>query len=107
MALTVLEGQGEKRSNSLKDGNFGDAELYLLGGWKLKDDRLKDKAFSLVQESLQTIAATSDYGVENVFDFDAKGLFNGVAGIGYQLLRVNNPEGIPSILTLGLAEALE
>ncbi len=106
-AVAVLEGQGEKRNHSLKDGNLGDAELYLLGGRKLKDDRLKEKASSLVRESLKNITASADYGVENVFDFDAKGLFNGIAGIGYQLLRMNNPEGVPSILTLGLAEALE
>lgn len=106
-ALTVLEGQGEKQNNSLKDGSLGDLELYLLAGQKFKDERLKDKALSLAHESLNNIIKKSDYGVENVFDFEAKGLFNGVAGIGYQLLRVNNPKEIPSILTLGLAGALD
>lgn len=106
-ALTVLEGQEKKKNNSLKEGNLGDTELYLLAGQKLKDDRLKDKALSLAHETLENIIMKSNYGVENVFDFEAKGLFNGVAGIGYQLLRVNNPEEIPSILTLGLAEALD
>lgn len=106
-ALTMLEGQEKKQNNSLKDGNLGDTELYLLAGQKLKDKRLKDKALSLAHESVSNIITNSDYGVENVFDFEAKGLFNGVAGIGYQLLRVNNPEEIPSILTLGLAEALD
>ncbi|MEB2300806.1 type 2 lantipeptide synthetase LanM family protein [Lysinibacillus xylanilyticus] len=106
-AFTVLEAQAKKQNNSLKDGNLGDSELYLLAGQKLEDDQLKDKALSLVNESLNNIFEKSSYGVENVFDFEAKGLFNGVAGIGYQLLRMNNPDEVPSILTLGLAEALD
>ena len=105
--FTMLEKQKKKQNNSLKDGNLGDIELYLLAGQRLKDDRYKDKALSLADEMLENIITESDYGVENVFNFEAKGLFNGVAGIGYQLLRINNPEEIPSILTLGLAEALD
>ncbi|MBM7606624.1 type 2 lantibiotic biosynthesis protein LanM [Metabacillus crassostreae] len=106
-AFTVLEKQEKKQNNSLKDGNLGDVELYLLASQKLNNDRYKDKAVSLANEILESIITKSDYGVENVCDFEAKGLFNGLAGIGYQLLRVNNPKEIPSILTLGLDEALD
>lgn len=103
----MLEAQAKKQNNSLKNSNLGDSELYLLAGQKLEDDQLIDKALSLVNESLNNIFEKSSYGVENVFDFEVKGLFNGVAGIGYQLLRMNNPDEVPSILTLGLAEALD
>lgn len=106
-AFKVLEKQEKKQNNSLKDGNSGDIELYLLAGQRLKDDRYNAKALSLAEEILRNITTKLDYGVENVLDFEAKGLFNGVAGIGYQLLRVNNPDEVPSILTLGLADALD
>ena len=79
-------------------GNFGLVDILLTAAMKLDRSDLKKEA--LLKASLISGKAKErgffNTGYEN--DFCA-GFFQGISGIGYELIRLNNPD-IPSVLLL-------
>lgn len=106
-SLSLLMKYGSEQKNTLNNGVLGQTELFLLANQYFKDNQFEKQARNLANKSIESIINQSKFGVETILDFEAKGLFNGIAGTGYQLLRIHNPQNVPSILTLGLADTLE
>lgn len=99
-ALRIALAQGFGLNHSLCHGDLGNVELLLqasrsLGGpeWRHQLERMT----SVVLESVERDGwlCGIPLGVES------PGLMPGLAGIGYQLLRLAEPEFVPSVLTLG------
>jgi type 2 lantibiotic biosynthesis protein LanM len=90
IAANNLWKQGYKLDDCLCHGNMGDLELFIL----MENDH-KD---TLVSQLLNDMYKNGEYHIRSLPGFAGKGLFTGLAGVGYQLLRASNPKGIPSVL---------
>ncbi|MBD2078639.1 type 2 lantipeptide synthetase LanM [Leptolyngbya sp. FACHB-17] len=80
-------------------GNFGRVEALLLAeqldarsGWK---EKAKQQAAWTISKSEQAGGYQLFLDLPTMFN---PGFFQGTAGIGYQLLRLANPEALPSVL---------
>ena len=97
IATTLASGFG--RNHSLCHGDLGNLELLLLASQTLADQTLQEQTWTM---AARLLASIEQHGwlcgvplkVEN------PGFMAGLAGIGYELLRLANPEMIPSVLVL-------
>jgi type 2 lantibiotic biosynthesis protein LanM len=98
IATTLRHGFG--KNHSLCHGDLGNLDFLLEAGRRLDDPGLRAQAGRLAGGVLDSFAPSgwlcgSPTGVES------PGLLTGLAGIGYQLLRLADPERVPSVLLLG------
>jgi lantibiotic modifying enzyme len=81
-------------------GNLGRADLLLEAGLRLNRAALGRRALSMASTIVER--AESEGGFRLIDDLPAgsykPGFFRGVAGIGYELLRIAFPRRVPSIL---------
>jgi type 2 lantibiotic biosynthesis protein LanM len=99
-ALRITLDQGFGLNHSLCHGDLGNIEVLLQASEFLADPEWKaqlERVTSIVLESVERHGwlCGIPLGVES------PGLMPGLAGIGYQLLRLAEPEFVPSVLTLG------
>jgi lantibiotic modifying enzyme len=94
-AIAYTRAHGFGVSHSLCHGDFGNLELLLLANEDY-GDRLARVCASLDAEGPIT-------GVPK--GIETPGLFTGLAGIGWQLLRFASPEHVPSVLTFAAPPA--
>jgi lantibiotic modifying enzyme len=99
-ALAAAERAKPSGPSTLCCGAMARAELFLCAAGALDRPELAERARALGGETAERAARRGTYG-SGAFDcaFTA-GLFQGLAGIGYQLLRLHQPERIPSVLLL-------
>jgi lantibiotic modifying enzyme len=76
------------------------AELFLCAAGALDRPELAERARGLGGETAERAARRGTYGAGGFDCAFTPGLFQGMAGIGYQLLRLHQPERIPSVLLL-------
>ncbi|HDR7706392.1 TPA: type 2 lantipeptide synthetase LanM family protein [Bacillus thuringiensis] len=81
--------------DTLCHGNMGKTELFL----NMYQQSKEKKYLELSENVALTIIRTGEYQSRSIKGFPAIGLFTGLSGIGYQLLRISNPEKVPSLLT--------
>lgn len=81
--------------DTLCHGNMGKTELFL----NMYQQSKEKKYLELSRNVALTIIRTGEYQSRSIKGFPAIGLFTGLSGIGYQLLRISNPEKVPSLLT--------
>jgi type 2 lantibiotic biosynthesis protein LanM len=84
-------------------GNVGRIELMVVGSQLLGDIQLLETARESIEKMVITSKESSTYGLLPHMP-DATFLpsfYRGVAGIGYQILRIINPESIPSVVLWG------
>lgn len=98
-ALTTTLKTGFGNSHSLCHGDLGNLDLLLNASQKLKDPQWKfhvDHLTAIILESIDQYGwlCGVPLGVE------VPGLMLGLAGIGYQLLRLAEPGRVPSVLAL-------
>jgi type 2 lantibiotic biosynthesis protein LanM len=98
-ALQITLDQGFGLNHSLCHGDLGNLELLLQASRLLSNTELAaqvNRLSSMVLESIELHGwlCGIPLGVES------PGLMPGLAGIGYQLLRLAEPERVPSVLTL-------
>ncbi len=98
-AIHTTLNSGFGHNHSLCHGDLGNLELLTEAGYTFNDDHLNSEIDRLIKSILRDIDESGwlcglPIPVEN------PGLMTGLAGIGYQLLRLANPRKIPSILTL-------
>jgi type 2 lantibiotic biosynthesis protein LanM len=98
-ALKTTLAYGFGRNHSLCHGDLGNLELVLLASQKLDQPQWSEELNRLASIILESIKSQGwlcgiPLGVET------PGLMTGLAGIGYQLLRLAHPERIPSVLVL-------
>lgn len=95
---TTLE-QGFGFNHSLCHGDLGNLELLLQASLIFKDPQLQIKVNHLTAVTLESIDKHGWLcGVP--LNVETPGLMTGIAGIGYELLRLAAPERIPSVLVL-------
>jgi lantibiotic modifying enzyme len=98
-ALQTTLDQGFWVRHTLCHGGFGNLETLLVasqtGEWPDLQQRVQQIAGALL-ESL----GSADQPNDGVLDIASPGLMTGGAGVGYQLLRLAEPEHVPSILLL-------
>ncbi len=98
-ALRTTRAKGFGFSHILCHGDLGNLELLLQAGrscpaspWRVEADRLA--------AGILTSIDRDGWRCANPMRLESPGLMTGLSGIGYQLLRLAEPEKVPSVLTL-------
>ncbi|HWA89086.1 MAG TPA: type 2 lanthipeptide synthetase LanM family protein [Rhizomicrobium sp.] len=99
-ALAAAQAAALHEVDHLCCGNLGVAETLLVGGLRLHRPSLIEAAR---RRAARVLARADDEGGYRLFanvagDLYHPGLFQGVAGVGYGLLRLAAPERVPSLL---------
>ncbi len=97
-ALDTTRSAGATGADHLCCGVFGRIEVLLTCGLRLQRAELVDQARILSQTTLQNASMLGDFAWPQGNGAFAPGFFCGRSGIGYQLLRLENPNEVPSIL---------
>jgi type 2 lantibiotic biosynthesis protein LanM len=105
-ALSTTVADGLLANFSLCHGSLGNLELLLKASATYESESLRDQTYLRASSILDAIDAAGwlcgvPLGVET------PGLMLGLAGIGYQLLRLADPQSIPSVLLLEPPRPLE
>lgn len=86
-------------NHSLCHGDLGNIDFLLTAGLHLDDESLISRVYELAKTITKDINLRGGLcGVP--FGAETPGLMTGIAGIGYQLLRLNCPDKVPSVLLL-------
>lgn len=103
-ALRATRERGFGANHSLCHGDLGNMELFLEAQQVFQEETLRSEVENL---SLKIISSINEHGfVCGVpLGVETPGLMNGLAGVGYGLLRLAAPDRIPSVLTLALPNA--
>jgi lantibiotic modifying enzyme len=80
-------------------GNFGRLELLLEASLKFGDEKLFQYTLQKAGELVKLSEINGDFRYNPNIGF-TPGFFQGISGIGYQILRLAYPETLPSVLTL-------
>ena len=97
LKTTIWAGLGH--NHSLCHGDLGNIDLLLQTSRVLKSERWNREAQRVASSVAQSIFQ-NEYRCGTPLNVDSPGLMTGLAGIGYGLLRVAEPERVPSVLTL-------
>jgi lantibiotic modifying enzyme len=95
---TTLE-RGFGRNHCLCHGDLGNLDFLLQASDVLGDARLRG-AVDLIASCVVTSMEREGFVCGVPLGVDAPALLNGLAGIGYGLLRIALPERVPSVLAL-------
>ena len=83
--------------DSLCCGRFGQAEFLLSAGRSLNRPALCDAARAIGGRTVAQALATGSYRIGGD-DMLRPGLYQGLAGVGYELLRLQAADTVPSVL---------
>ena len=97
LATTVTKGFGA--NHSICHGDLGNLELLLAAHLTLREPRWQAEVNRMIAIILED-AEQNGWRCGNPAGVEAPGLMTGLAGIGYQLLRLAQPNRVPSILAL-------
>ena len=99
VALDTTLAHGFGFNHSLCHGDLGNVDFLLEAGQRLHDSRLMSRAKEIAGGAVDQIRR---YGwiCANPLRIESPGLMTGLAGIGYQMLRLAKPACVPSILSL-------
>jgi type 2 lantibiotic biosynthesis protein LanM len=98
-ALATTRKVVNSKTDYLCCGNFGRLELLMNASQHLTDSSLAQEALKSAGMLLQRARASGGYRYHPAIGY-TPGFFQGISGIGYQMLRMTHPELIPSVLTL-------
>ncbi len=91
--------QGLGNSHSLCHGDLGNLDFLLEAARRLRDPGLERRVYALAAGVLASVEAEGwRQGVP--MGGDTPGLMAGLAGLGYGLLRLAEPDRVPSVLLL-------
>jgi type 2 lantibiotic biosynthesis protein LanM len=102
LALGITERQGQRSADFLCCGTFGAAEALSTAGRLLGRPELSERARLLAWQIVSRSNDGEEYvlGVPSAGRLRCRGLFQGLPGIGYTLLRLLRPDILPEILLL-------
>ena len=78
---------------------LGQADFLLSAVLRLERTDLVEAARTLCEDSVRRSVSIGTYGLQPV-DLWQPGLFRGLASVGYELLRMHDPEVVPSVLVM-------
>ncbi|MFL5663567.1 MAG: type 2 lanthipeptide synthetase LanM family protein [Ktedonobacteraceae bacterium] len=93
-------------NHSLLHGDCGNLETVLLAAQTLRTPELHEHLQRLMAHLLESMHQRG-WVMGIPLNIETPGLLLGLAGIGYQCLRLAEPEGVPSILALAPPRRLE
>jgi class II lanthipeptide synthase len=99
IALMTTLAQGFGHNHSLCHGDLGNLELLLKASEMLHDSQWRAHMHRLAGIILESIYRDG-WLCGNRLGVESPGLMTGLAGIGYQLLRLAEPMRVPSVLLL-------
>jgi type 2 lantibiotic biosynthesis protein LanM len=99
LALETTRAEGFGWNHSLCHGDLGNLELFLQAGRVLGDSHWRSEAMHVGAAVLETINR-GGWVCANPVGVESPGLMTGLAGIGHGLLRLAEPDRVPSVLTL-------
>ena len=97
LETTLMHGFGS--NHSLCHGDLGNLELLLQAGLKLGEPRWRAEGARHAAIILESIEQDG-WLCGNPLRVESPGLMTGLAGIGYGLLRLAEPDRVPSVLAL-------
>lgn len=100
MALETTKNWAYQPQDHLCCGNAGRAETMLTAGMKLSKPQWKQEALRLTSKVVSRAKIGGSFKPTFLFDLYNPTFFQGSAGLGYHLLRLVEPEQLPSILLL-------
>jgi len=102
-ALAITTRQGIERADYLCCGSFGIVDILSTAGNALRRPDLGDRARRLAGEIIARANTEGQYRLDlpSVGQLQCVGLFRGLAGIGYALLRIARPDVVPAVLQFG------
>lgn len=100
-ALAAAERASPSGPSTLCCGAMGRAELVLRAARPLHQPALAERARALGGQTADRAARRGTYGAGTLDSAFTPGLLQGIAGIGFQLLRLHHPARLPSVLLLG------
>jgi lantibiotic modifying enzyme len=86
-------------NHSLCHGDMGNLDFLLEASNCTDTTELKVSMNHRIQHTLDAITSCG-YKCGNILNAESPGLMTGIAGIGYELLRLAEPTKVPSVLTL-------
>jgi type 2 lantibiotic biosynthesis protein LanM len=93
IAAASTDAHGFGGFHNLCHGDLGNAELLVLAGERRQARRRAHTVLDYRRRAGGWLCGTPD-------DIETPSLMTGIAGIGYQLLRLADPDAVPSVLTL-------
>jgi lantibiotic modifying enzyme len=104
LAVATTLARGELGNASLCHGSLGNAELLIAASARGRPELLST-ARSWARRALERRRHTGSWSTGVPFRSPEPSLLLGLAGIGYQLLRLADPRNVPSLLGLGVEPA--
>jgi type 2 lantibiotic biosynthesis protein LanM len=98
-ALNTTLKCGFGRNHSLCHGDLGNVELLLQADTLLDEPSWRVEAYRIASRVVESVAG-QEYLCGTPLSVYSPGLMTGATGIGYGLLRLAEPERVPSVLTL-------
>jgi lantibiotic modifying enzyme len=99
-ALHGTAAHGFGLSHCLCHGDLGNLELFLCAARELEEPRWQRLASQHAQALLEDVPPNGGWRCGDTGFPEVPGLMTGLAGIGYGLLRLADPDRVPSLLTL-------
>jgi type 2 lantibiotic biosynthesis protein LanM len=99
VALHTTLSRGFGNSHSLCHGDLGNLELLLEASLALGEPRWRAEVSRIAGILLESISQNGPV-CGNPIGVESPGLMTGLAGIGYELLRLAEPKRVPSVLAL-------
>lgn len=100
VAVDNVRKYGFKNNDTLCHGNMGDTELLLAVSQLYGNKELYEQALQIGIQVINNYRETGSYQCDAPDDIQSFGMFVGIAGVGMQLLRLLQPNEIPSVMTL-------
>lgn len=97
IAVQQVQKNYPSNNHSLCHGDMGAADFLLTAGLAFND---KDMIKNAKELAYQMIHDQAEYLSGAVQQLETPNLFLGLAGIGYELLRLSRPDFVPSVLAL-------
>jgi lantibiotic modifying enzyme len=99
-AISATKHYGMRHADHLCCGNFGRIDLLVEAGHRFGDAALLGTAAAAAEARLDLRAARGSFGLscDDAPEWLKPSLFRGIAGLGYELLRIAAPGDVPSVL---------
>jgi type 2 lantibiotic biosynthesis protein LanM len=99
-ALASTEGNGFGGLDTMCHGDLGNLDLFLLAARDLDDEAWRSRALRHASSVIERRREAGAWWCDPSHDLEPPSLMTGIAGVGYQLLRLADPDGVPSVLAL-------
>ena len=99
IAIRTTMANGFGSNHSLCHGDMGNLDLLLEASNCTDTAELKVSMNHRIRDTFDAITSCG-YQCGNILKAESPGLMTGIAGIGYELLRLAEPTKVPSVLTL-------